>query len=67
MIIATEVATTIIEAISEMFGSIKNTLIETFDERYVAVTEADVIATTLTVAAARPQGMIRCGIESSET
>ena len=37
-IVAEEVAATIREAIPEMFGSIKTTLIENFDERYVAVT-----------------------------
>ena len=48
-----EVATTIREAILEMFGSIKSTLIETFDKRYDAVTEAPAAAAT---AAVRPHG-----------
>nr|KAJ0188610.1 hypothetical protein LSAT_V11C900456990 [Lactuca sativa] len=54
-IIHEEVAATIKEAIPNMFGSIKTTLIETFDERYTAVTEA-VAAATATIATARPQG-----------
>ena len=51
-----EVAATIRAEISEMFGSIKTTLIQTFDERYAAVTEAAVAAATAVVAAASPQG-----------
>ncbi|XP_023737125.1 uncharacterized protein LOC111885068 [Lactuca sativa] len=39
-----------------MFRSIKTTLIDTFDDRYAAVIEADVVTATATVAAARPQG-----------
>ena len=54
-IIHEEVATTIREDIPEMFGSIKTTLIETFDERYVAVTEAPAAVATTTLATARPQ------------
>ena len=42
--------------IPEMFGSIKNTLIETFDERFTAVTEDVVTVATTAVAVARPQG-----------
>ena len=49
-----EVAATIREAILEMFGSIKTTLIETFDERYAAVYEAAAVAAIATIAAARP-------------
>ena len=48
-----EVAAAIRAEIPEMFGDIKTTLIETFDERYAAVTEA---AATVAVAASRPQG-----------
>ena len=48
-IIADEVAVSIREAMPKMFGSIKTTLIETFDERYVVVANTD-------VAAARPHG-----------
>ena len=62
-----EVAAAIQEAILEMFGSIKTTLIVTFDERYVAVTEADVVAATATIAATRPQGVTRCYTGSSAT
>ena len=51
-----EVAAAIRAEIPEMFGSIKTTLIETFDERYTAVTEAAAAAATAAVAAARPQG-----------
>ena len=40
MIIVEEVVAGIREAILEMLGSIKTTLIETFDERYAAITEA---------------------------
>ena len=49
-----EVATAIRAEISEMFGSIKTTLIETFDERYATVIEAIAAAATAPVAAARP-------------
>ncbi|XP_023771156.1 ras-related protein SEC4-like, partial [Lactuca sativa] len=59
-----EVATAIREAIPELFGSVKTTLIEAFDKRYVVVTEeaaaaattAVATAPTAAVAAARPQG-----------
>lgn len=53
MIIHEEVAATIREAIPEMSGSIKTTLIETFDERYAVVTE---VAAAAAIAAARLQG-----------
>ena len=43
-----EVVVAIRAEIPEMFGSIKTTLIETFDEKYATVTEA------AAVAAARP-------------
>ena len=48
-----EVVAVIRAEILEMFGSINTTLIETFDERYAAVTEATASAA---VAAASPQG-----------
>ena len=48
-----EVAAAIRAEIPEMFGSIKTTLIKTFDERYAALTDAAIAAA---VAAARPQG-----------
>ncbi|KAL7584909.1 uncharacterized protein LOC128127083 [Lactuca sativa] len=51
-----EVAAAIRAEIPEMFGSIKTTLMETFDERYAALTEAATAAATAAVAAARPQG-----------
>ena len=51
-----EVAAAIRAEIPEMFGDIKTTLIETFDERYAALTEAVAAAATAAVAAARPQG-----------
>ena len=51
MIIVEEVAIAIREAIPEKLGSIKTTLIETFDERYAVVTEVDDAAA---VAAVRP-------------
>ena len=38
-----------------MFGSIKSTLIETFDKRYATLTDDAVAAATTAVAAARPQ------------
>ena len=38
-----------------MFGSIKTTLIETFDERYDALTEAVAAAATMAIVAARLQ------------
>ena len=49
-----EVAAAIRAEIPEMFGDIKTTLIETFDERYTSLTEAAVAASTAAVAAARP-------------
>ena len=39
-----------------MFGYIKTTLIETFDEKYAAVTEAAAVAATAVVAVARSRG-----------
>ena len=51
-----EVAAAIRAEIPEMFGSIKTTLIETFDERYAALSDVVVVAATAAVAAARPQG-----------
>ena len=51
-----EVAAVIRDEIPEMFGDIKTMLIETFDERYAALTEAVAAAVTAVVAAARPQG-----------
>ena len=53
MIVAAVVATIIRRAISEMYGSVKTMLIETFDERYPAVNEATIVAATATVAAVR--------------
>ena len=47
-----EVAAEIRAEIPEMFGSIKTTLIETFDEIYAAVTEAAAAVTTTAVAVA---------------
>ena len=55
-IIHEEVAAAIRAEIPEMFGSIKTTLIETFDEHYAALSEAAVAAATAAIAAARPQG-----------
>ena len=51
-----EVAVAIRDEIPKMFGSIKTTLIETFDERYVALSDVAVAAATAAVAAARPHG-----------
>ena len=51
-----EVAAALREAIPEMFGSIKTTLIETFDERYAAITEDPTATSTAAVTVARPQG-----------
>ena len=56
MIIATKFATSMREAILEMFGYIKTTLIKQFDECYDAITKVVVAATTITVATARPHG-----------
>ena len=55
-IIQEEVAAAIRAEIPEMFGSIKTTLIETFDEKYAALSEAAVAAATAAIAATRPQG-----------
>ena len=51
-----EVDPTIRVEILEMFGSIKTTLIDTFDERYAVVTKAAAAATTAAVAAAKHKG-----------
>ena len=51
-----EVAVAIHTKTPEMFGSIKTTLIKTFDERYTAYTEAVAAAATANVVVARPQG-----------
>lgn len=55
-IIHEEVAASIRAEIPKMFGSIKTTLIETFDERYTALSEAAVAAATTAIAATRPHG-----------
>ena len=52
-IIQEEVAAAIRAEIPEMFGSIKTTLIETFDEKYAALSEAAVAAATAAIAATR--------------
>ena len=62
-----EVAVAIRAEIPEMFGSIKTTLMETFEERYATLTEAAAAAATAAVAVARPQGVTRCCSESSAT
>ena len=62
-----EVVAVIRVEILEMFGSIKTTLIHTFDERYTAITEAVADAATAAVATARPQRVTRCCFESSTT
>ena len=51
MMIDEEVAPAIRAEILEMFGSIKIPFVETFDERYTNLTDANVVAA---VAAARP-------------
>ena len=53
-IIQEEVAAAIRAEIPEMFGSIKTTLIETFDEKYAALSEAVVVAATAAIAETRP-------------
>ena len=55
-IIQEEVAAAIRAEIPKMFGSIKTTLIETFDKRYATLTDVVVAAATAAVTAARPQG-----------
>ena len=65
-IIAEELAADIREAIPDMFGYIKTSIIETFDECYAAVKEAAAVATAA-LAAARPQGVTRCCFVSSTT
>ena len=51
-----EVVAPVRSEILEMFGSIKTMLIETFDERYAALTEVVAAIATTVVVAARPQG-----------
>lgn len=58
-LISAHVTLVIRVAIPELFGSLKTTLIELFDERYAA--------TTIVVVAAEPHGEDRCSIESSVT
>ena len=53
-IIHEEVDTTIREAIPDIFESINTTMIETFEERYVVVTEAATATAPTAVAPARP-------------
>lgn len=53
MIIAAEVAATMMEAVPQMFGSVKTTMIELFDELYDSVTEVVVV---VAVAATRLHG-----------
>ena len=43
------------EAVPEVFGSIKTTMIEMFSERYVVVFEAAATTATIAVATARVQ------------
>ena len=62
-----EVVVAIQAEIPEMFTYIKTMLIETFDERYAALTDDVVDAATVAVAAARPQGVTRCCTKSSAT
>lgn len=54
--ITTQVTKVVREAILEMFGSIKTVMIEIFDERYGAVTEAAIVVTTAVVATTELQG-----------
>lgn len=49
MIIVAKVAATVKEAILEVFGFIKTTMIEKFDEHYVVVTDAVFVAATVVV------------------
>ena len=69
MIISIMVTTMMREAIPEMFGSIKNTLIEQFDECYTVITKFVVVEATAVDAATRPHGggMIRCSTRNSTT
>ena len=53
-IIHEEVAANIMEAIPEMFRSIKTTLIDKFDECYATGTEVVAVAATAAVATSRP-------------
>lgn len=56
VMITTQVTREVRDAITEMFGSVKITMIELFDERYATVSEAVVTAATTTVAAVGFQG-----------
>ena len=49
-IIATEVVAAVRRSMPEMFGSTKTTMIEMFDDRYTALTEAATITSTATIA-----------------
>lgn len=53
-IISTEVAMAVREAIPEVVGSIKITMIKMFDELYVAITQVVAATTTAVVATTRP-------------
>lgn len=61
-LIAAEVSSTIQRATQELFGSIKTTMIELFDERYALVSEVVAATTTVDVVAigAQVRGSFQC-------
>ena len=63
-IIAVEVAEAIREVIPDLFGSVKTTLIEEFDRRNDAVTQAATTTAIVVVSFARSQRKMRCKTES---
>ena len=52
-LIATEVDTTVLGSIPELFRSIKIMMIELFDDRYATLTETSIIVATLVVPTTR--------------
>ena len=52
-LISTEVANSVCGSTPELFGSIKTTMIELFDDRYATLTETSIIVATLVVPTTR--------------
>lgn len=56
--IATQVTMAVGEAISEMFGSVKTTMTELFDECYVAISKVTAAVATIVITVAGFQGRV---------
>lgn len=62
-----EVSVAVMEAVPEVFGSIKTMMSEMFDERYATVTEVVAFVSTAVVAVAKSHGGDSMSIGSSTT